>query len=368
MNSGRRYSAAERLVIVRLVMPRCRRSLTRAPRPVDGKPTFNSKKCPNCLQRDQAWAFVIRHAAELGRASEPLLCCPWGLRGPKGGGVKYPWSHRESPARFHMGRKKAASPFRAERNERSLARLRRALPGVFPACVMTHALARPWIPPTPRLAVDSYWRAHPIRADRLARALAARSGAPEGWRWRVGDKAIEQPTVSVRAPPAPYRLPAFSRGPGHCRVCDQPVYRFGWHVDLWGDRKPNKNASWHTCCVVAWKLWTAPSAHARALRKLQSRRCVETGKRLLRTGEVDHRVPLYRVWREHRELPWPRLLAFWGVPNLQVINREAHVRKCMREAQDRAAVNRSRVNYHPADPVSWVEADCVFRCADPRID
>ena len=26
------------------------------------------------------------------------------------------------------------------------------------------------------------------------------------------------------------------------------------------------------------------------------------------------------------------------------------------------------VNYHPADPVSWVEADCVFRRADPRID
>jgi FkbM family methyltransferase len=26
------------------------------------------------------------------------------------------------------------------------------------------------------------------------------------------------------------------------------------------------------------------------------------------------------------------------------------------------------VNYHPLDPVSWVEADCVFRRADPRID
>jgi FkbM family methyltransferase len=26
------------------------------------------------------------------------------------------------------------------------------------------------------------------------------------------------------------------------------------------------------------------------------------------------------------------------------------------------------VNCHPADPVSWVEADCVFRRADPRMD
>jgi FkbM family methyltransferase len=26
------------------------------------------------------------------------------------------------------------------------------------------------------------------------------------------------------------------------------------------------------------------------------------------------------------------------------------------------------VNYHPADPVSWVEADCLFRRVDPRLD
>ena len=32
-----------------------------------------------------------------------------------------------------------------------------------------------------------YWRAHPVRADRLARVLAARSGAPAGWTWRLGD-------------------------------------------------------------------------------------------------------------------------------------------------------------------------------------
>ncbi len=140
---------------------------------------------------------------------------------------------------------------------------------------------------------------------------------------------------------APYRLTAFSRGRGHCCVCGQPVYRLGWHVDLWSDGKPNKNASWHTCCVVAWKFWTAPSAHARVLRKLQGRRCLETGKRLLRTSEVDHRVPLYRVWREHREAPWPTLLAFWGVPNLRVINRAAHVDKCGLEARHRAGAFRA---------------------------
>jgi hypothetical protein len=95
--------------------------------------------------------------------------------------------------------------------------------------------------------VDSFWRAHPIRADRLARALAARSGAPEGWQWRVGGKAAGGPAAGFRTPPAPYRLAAFSLGGGHCCLCGQPIYCLGWRVDLWGGGKPTKNASWHTC-------------------------------------------------------------------------------------------------------------------------
>ena len=80
------------------------------------------------------------------------------------------------------------SEWRAERNRKALARLQKALPKVFPATVLAHALRRPFIPPMPRLAIDAYWRAHPLRADRLARALAAKSGtptslgtAPQGW-------------------------------------------------------------------------------------------------------------------------------------------------------------------------------------------
>jgi hypothetical protein len=224
------------------------------------------------------------------------------------------------------------SEWRAERNRLALARLNRALPKIFPAPALTHALARSFIPPMPRLAVDSYWRAHPIRADRLARALAAKSGTPEGWTWRLGSEPGLAATF--RAPPAPYREAAFSRGPGHCCVCGQPVYRFGWHVDLW-DAGPNRNAAWHTACVAAWKFWNAPSDQARLLKKVQARRCAETGGRLWKTAEVDHRVPLFRVWREHRETPWPSLLGFWGVPNLQVINRAVHVSKCAEEARSR---------------------------------
>jgi len=56
---------------------------------------------------------------------------------------------------------------------------------------------------------------------------------------------------------------------------------------------------------------------------------------LWRNAEVDHRVPLFRVWGEHRDTPWPGVLAFWGLPNLQVINRDVHAAKCVAEARDR---------------------------------
>jgi hypothetical protein len=239
------------------------------------------------------------------------------------------------------------SEWRAERNRRSLARLKKALPPIFPAPVLGRALNRPFIPPTPRLAVDGYWRAHPMRADRLARALAAASGAPAGWTWRLGggDRKDGRP-ATFRLPPAPYREAAFARGPGVCCVCGQAVYRFGWHRDLWG-AGVNRNASWHAACVVAWNLWCGPSGFAPMLKRLQGRRCPETGTRLWKTAEVDHRVPLFRVWREHRHAAWPELLGFWGVPNLQVINRDAHAAKCATEADDR---RRLRVDGRNSEP------------------
>jgi len=88
--------------------------------------------------------------------------------------------------------------------------------------------------------------------------------------------------------------------------------------------------------VVAWQLWTAPPDHRRSLKLRQKRKCATTGRRLLKTAEVDHRVPLFAVWSEHGSKPWPDLLAFWGVPNLQVINKAAHLEKCADEAAERA--------------------------------
>ena len=245
------------------------------------------------------------------------------------------------------------SPWRAEKNRRALARLRRALPETFPAPVLTHALGRAFTPPTPRIAIDGYWRAHPLRADRLARALAAESGAPAGWTWRLSSERRDGLPVSFRSPPAPYREAAFARGPGYCCVCGQPVYRFGWHRDLWR-RGPNSNAGWHTACVVAWRLWNAPSDYVRLLKRLQSRRCASSGIRLWKTAEVDHRMPLFRVWGEHRQESWPTLLAFWGLPNLQVINRDIHAAKCADEATYRGrsrTAARDDVLAEIADPL-----------------
>jgi hypothetical protein len=111
----------------------------------------------------------------------------------------------------------AVSTWRAQRNEKAWVRLMRNLPEVFPGAVLVHALSRPFLPATPRRTVDSYWRHHPVRADKLARALAALSGAPEGWVWRVGIQK-SRPLLSFRVPPTPFREPAYTKGPGHCCV------------------------------------------------------------------------------------------------------------------------------------------------------
>jgi hypothetical protein len=97
------------------------------------------------------------------------------------------------------------------RNRQALARLTKSLPSIFPTTVLARALSRPFIPATPRLAIDSYWRAHPIRADRLARALATRSGAPNAWTWQLGSNRKAGLPITFRIPPAPYRERSYTR-------------------------------------------------------------------------------------------------------------------------------------------------------------
>ncbi len=104
---------------------------------------------------------------------------------------------------------------------------------------------------------------------------------------------------------------------GRVRVC---------HVEPW-DAWPNRNVVCTVACVIAWQFWTTPSDYARLPRRLQARRCGETGWRLWKSAEIDHRVPVFRVWSEHRDAAWPELLEYWDLPNLLVINRDAPRRK-----------------------------------------
>ena len=175
----------------------------------------------------------------------------------------------------------------------------------------------------------------PIQFERTAWREHLLLAAKRPRDWRLGDRRSGLP-FTFRTPPAPYRDAAHALGPGFCCVCGQPVYRLGWHVDLWATG-PNENAVWHSACVVAWQLWNAPSSQIQLLRRIQNRRCAQSGGRLWRNAEVDHRVPLFRVWSKHRHTPWPGLLDFWGLPNLQVINRDIHAAKCAAEARDRLA-------------------------------
>jgi hypothetical protein len=64
---------------------------------------------------------------------------------------------------------------KAGRNRRAVERLSKNLPTIFPPVVLARALSRPFIPPTPRLAIDSR---HAIRSDRRAGRTRSRSRDP----------------------------------------------------------------------------------------------------------------------------------------------------------------------------------------------
>lgn len=235
---------------------------------------------------------------------------------------------------------------REQRNDAARRRLAKAAPAL-PAAVLQHALTQRRIPQLPRLAVESYWGSHPVRADVLARALAARSGTPDGWQWGANTGG-----PGYRLPPAPYREEAHARGAGFCCLCGQPVFALGWHSDFTGRAEPNRRASWHACCVTAWRLWTAPNRFRVILARRQNRRCAKTGRRLLKSAEIDHRVPLFEVWRHHRDTDWPELLPFWGVPNLQALSLEAHQAKSIAEAASRRPPSRNAAAPYPSARVN----------------
>ena len=65
------------------------------------------------------------------------------------------------------------------KNARRIERLATLTPKIFPQAVWRHALSCTLVPDSPARAVESYWLAHPVRADRHAWALASRMGASD---------------------------------------------------------------------------------------------------------------------------------------------------------------------------------------------
>jgi len=51
--------------------------------------------------------------------------------------------------------------------------------------------------------------------------------------------------------------------------------------------------------------------------------------------DIDHTIPLYRVFRDFSHLPPHRLINFWGPNNLRAVNNAAHRVKNANEARSR---------------------------------
>lgn len=135
------------------------------------------------------------------------------------------------------------------------------------------------------------------------------SGEVPGYTW----------TGSRRAPPLPFY--SFIHQRHRCRVCGLPT---------------EGRATWHCHCVTAYKLWTGPATHTRAILTRQRGLCAITGEPLtVIDANIDHRVPLYRVRRDFGARPWFELLPFWGLSNLQAISWREHSEKSAEEAAER---------------------------------
>ena len=223
-------------------------------------------------------------------------------------------------------------------------------------------MTRAWVVPTaeitPRyvaaLIETRFWamsgaRQHAVLAGLLGRS-ARQAGEPPGWREKL---------IGARKPPILYNR----AGDGPiCPLCGQPSYLTGAWLAQRGARN---RGQWHSICVALYRAMTAPNNEGPDLARQQGFVCAETGASLIREREsidtdryglktwkrvqhfapleVDHRRPLWRVWRELKagQHSWPAALAFWGWPNLAAITPEAHRVKTAREASERAGMKKA---------------------------
>lgn len=203
-----------------------------------------------------------------------------------------------------------------------------------------------------------------IEHEKKTMMLCKRSGLVEGYRWRetaTRDDGKPLPThSSIRKTPAPFThhrnppLPFHSfkhLGPGHCRVCGQPIYGAGdYRKTAVSRHKRDSLRTWHEVCTSTFFLMTKPNNYAAVIAYGQQGLCAISGEPIappardyLGHADVDHEVPLFRVARDHADEPWYELLRFWTLPNLRAITNAAHLIKNREEARERAGYRAKAV-------------------------
>ena len=135
-----------------------------APHILKGRPAFRSLKPPVAGQA-AARSYVYRKPRRtLALRHNSLIAIqPFFSSRDRGGGKgrSTPWGgHEQKLYRSGGTLPSSAGPDmsrwlreKAERNRQALARLSKRLPTIFPPAVLARALGRPFIPPTPRLAI-----------------------------------------------------------------------------------------------------------------------------------------------------------------------------------------------------------------------
>ena len=188
-----------------------------------------------------------------------------------------------------------------------------------------------------RLAAHSCRRRHGSRSIRIGVLIHF---ALTAWRARLLP-AAERQAVGVGGSARTKRTGCQSLSGHHPRPIGNVHTREAPAFAVCADNRFIASAGMSTCVTQGPTRMQSGTAHAwshgnsglrrvitpGSSRRLQVRRCGESGGRLWKSAEVDHRIPLLRVWNEYRDAPWPALLDYWGLPNLQVINRDAPRRK-----------------------------------------
>lgn len=193
---------------------------------------------------------------------------------------------------------------------------------------------------TPSLRVDRYWRKHPVRAFQLMRALMRSNPNPYERDWPqfvTASKwcALENkhiygvPKPKFRIPPQPYKY--------GCPMCGLTRYSLGWHTD-WDAKGMSDRGYWHKACAAAFRMMQTPNEFANFFKDRQNNICAITGVSLAGTKyNIDHMIPLYRVYRDFGHLPIDQIVGFWGPKNLRAISLKAHAAKNKHEARERSS-------------------------------